>query len=61
MHACNENLLYSVKHKLLNAKGRLDVNLIGIVAEEMFAVKIGHNRRYRMKKRLEFHHPQEFQ
>jgi hypothetical protein len=50
-----------VKHKIVNSKGKLDVNLISIVAEEDFAVKVGHNRRYRLKKRLEFHHPEEFQ
>ena len=55
-----ENLLYSVKHKIVNKKGRLDVSLIAIVAEEDFGVKLGHNRQYKMKKRLKFHHPQEF-
>lgn len=56
-----ENLLYSVKYKIVNKKGKLDVNLISIDAEEDFGVRIGHNRRYKMKKRLEFHHPDEFQ
>jgi len=55
-----EKMLYSVKEKIINKKGKLDPNLLRIVAREDFGIKIGHNKAYSIRRLLEFHHPDEF-
>ena len=55
-----ENMLYSTKEKIVNSNGKIDVNRLRIVAYEDFGVKIGHNKAYSIKTRLEYHHPNEF-
>ncbi|MHA1829049.1 MAG: hypothetical protein ACTSX6_10440 [Candidatus Heimdallarchaeaceae archaeon] len=54
-----ESLLYKHKDKFTK-NGKIDVDLLRIVAEEEEGLKIGHNRAYRIKKRLELHHRNEF-
>ena len=55
-----ENFLYSIRTKFTNDNGKIDVDLLRIVAREDFGVHLGHNRAYRIKKAIEYHHQNEF-
>lgn len=55
-----EKMLYGVKEKFTNEDGKIDATLLRIVASEELGVKLGHNRAYRMKKSLEYHHQKDF-
>lgn len=56
-----EKMVYKLKDKYVNDDGKIDVTLLRIVAREELGVIIGHNRAYRMKKALKYHHPEEFE
>jgi len=55
-----ENILYSIRGKFVNKDGKVDIDLLKIVAREDCGITLGHNRAYRIKKALKYHHPNEF-
>jgi hypothetical protein len=55
-----ENILYTLYHKFTDQNGKIDVDLLRIVAREDCGVHLGHNRAYRIKKQLKYHHPEQF-
>jgi len=40
--------------------GKIDVEMLRIVAREDCGITLGHNRAYRVKKALKYHHPNDF-
>jgi len=55
-----ENILYALYSKFKDKEGKIDVDLLRIVAREDCGVHLGHNRAYRIKKQLKHHHPDTF-
>ena len=55
-----ENILYSTRGKFTNKAGKIDVEMLRIVAREDCGITLGHNRAYRVKKALKYHHPSDF-
>lgn len=56
-----EDKLYALQQKFTDEDGKIDINLMRLVAKEELHIVIGHNRCYRMKTALKYHHPDEFQ
>jgi hypothetical protein len=55
-----ENIPYSIRGKFVNKDGKVDIDLLKIVARELCGITLGHNRAYRIKKALKYHHPNDF-
>lgn len=54
-----EAMLYGISKEFTN-NGKIDVDMMRIVAHDKLKLLIGHNKAYIMKKRLIYHHPDQF-
>lgn len=55
-----EAMLYGIHKEFMSENGKIDVDMMRIVAHDKLNLLIGHNKAYTMKKRLCYHHPELF-